>query len=1778
VSVAVLPSLPDDNKRARLRADQVARPCRLPNGAARLEIYGLDGRLHRTEEPDGSSLEFRYTTDGALRLVEHSSGERVEYGSHENRKSLRAANARSETIIEFDDNGFPARLVQHVDALEWTIDYERDDLGRVSACLYPQASDWLRTVARETGNGVHSHFSAGAQSYFDVSMHADGLTIAFADGTSSEQKAGQIQYKDAQGSVIARSVFKTGESRCLERSGDHTFHFDEAGRLSAFAHRSGATDYQYDDQGRLTEVCTEQQKTRLRYADQITPTGIDGEAITYDALGRRTACGKTRYRYNLYGQLTEVIHADGPPVRYLYDGFGRLVGRECGAERAYYIVDFDGHRIAEADAAGQVRRSYLWFGGACVAAVDGVIGAPLAQSFHRGVSSNVAAIGMPSGVLQLVDWRDPYGADRLDHAQIPAIASLFPDPATRLYLAGSRWFDPRTAQFLTPDGWFGTDCWNHMPPAMRRVFDALPGGTNVVQTPQAAYVWCRYDPINFADPNGHSVCEVLGMFWSIISFFLWQMQVTSIALQMAALNFVIMIIPSLIDAIVSLAKDKPLWGVNIFNAIPPLVASSRLMVPWAFPLNSLYNAPGTVFTMGSVIWMRGSQNRGLGESSKRDILVCNNAADYAAFKDSVAADIFAVPRLAIKGTGTMNVAADTITGVALDPALGAGAALGDFFFNNDSIGVRIGAVGQAEFTDINRITGGNIVLTQALPAAFHTAAVEFFRLDQPLVKIEKDGQTVARSITFVRGSSIHFQNQLPEDFPESHLKATEYLFKDKRQLTDFNAIKEFLLIQFPAGAAINSYSPGDFLSILSGNRYFARKLERKQGSRNIILDAKLDPGATPLDPKVEVAVMAATAEAAVNNQTAAADKITVGAIRTLRKHDGLLITFAGAPPVVERRIVLQTFLRCALNSNLPASLQGKPVKVDLLLADVTKANGKLTAADTVTTGKDEAKRFQKDQPIRITAAPNKEFSTTIKLITAAAETIQLTENPPVADFPANIAVTVVLLKAFKTLDGETGAAPGAGADQTIDIQSDDLAVPVADEPMLVRPVSGNDPPVFRKVKGDPVVIAKVDSAPTNNNNLTVEVFSPDAAKTNKGEAKNVVLRLTSTGANPFRPNDEIYCADGTEEYIGKVNALNPAAAADLILDDPIFTKDFGAGGSFQVFAVEPSGHSTADASLDESLILIPSDPDEDPVTRARAVPLHEMRHVWQYAVLGPFFFSQPIPWLIDLGFQFKGDGAAHAAHKITKWASLGILDKLFSAVALGFSDGGPSTTVAGTVATIKRIDIDSTVTADQIKQFEDGDPVEVGIGDNKVFAIVDKVSVEGHFFDLRFELEADFPVGAAVRVSVSPFERMNSKVNKFFSLNIAQIWGDHLPTSWGRTLNSFLNRESWFPLLGVYPMALFRAGLDQRRMYLEQDASFQSGDLYTSFGVSYPNEIFVGEYSRLIAFIQARGYGDLATGISKQPKNLTRILTVKTPPPPAGKTATDLVAGSVSVGVDEVRFRKEFMIPMNEKIENAAGAMFAANTKGEYQVLSWNEFGNPPAGFILDNMVDRALWLPPFIPFFPTSFNDLRKVKVKELGLDKKFVHGDPLFETEAHKFVITGAKNVTYTIAYRVPPPAPAPAVQGTINGLTFTAPPVAAEEKHTLQISCIYPPGHDIFKARGKAHGQITLPAANLTNVCQDLEIVIAPIVVNAAGPVKMGTTKEFDASIAPRVITLTSAPIPEAAVQARLTSKGGRPAKLTFFAPNKVNAPTDVKFHLVFGTAPNEKPMDIAIRVEP
>jgi hypothetical protein len=96
--------------------------------------------------------------------------------------------------------------------------------------------------------------------------------------------------------------------------------------------------------------------------------------------------------------------------------------------------------------------------------------------------------------------------------------------------------------------------------------------------------------------------------------------------------------------------------------------------------------------MGSVILMRGSENARWPILQAR-ILLCTNAATYAAFKDSVAAK-FAVPA-SHKGRRKDDAAADTITGIVLDAGLPA--PFSPISLVGDPISVRIGPAGLAEF-------------------------------------------------------------------------------------------------------------------------------------------------------------------------------------------------------------------------------------------------------------------------------------------------------------------------------------------------------------------------------------------------------------------------------------------------------------------------------------------------------------------------------------------------------------------------------------------------------------------------------------------------------------------------------------------------------------------------------------------------------------------------------------------------------------------------------------------------------------------------------------------------------------------------------------------------------------------------------------------------------------------------------------------------------------------------------------------------------------------------
>jgi YD repeat-containing protein len=1752
--------------RVGLAADEVARRVRLANGAERREICSLAGRLRRIEEPDGSSLRFRYRADGSLAEVIHSSGEKASYGRDDDpvgrvlldppsspgvggSKKTRPTRissvcAGTETIIELNEHGLPESLVQRIDGFEWTVSYSHDDQARVTGILYPQSAEWLRirpTPARPGTVSTTIEYDGRvlAVARFDATERLTQIrcgndTVITEDlGTHDAPGLRRITHQDAAGQSCSDTEYAHDAAGLITRAGADEFEYDAQGRLT----RGGGQSYEFDAEGRCASIGDE---PLLYEGPVVSGLGTRCE-FRYDVLGRRVlrrdATGETHYRYNLYGQLDRVTLPDGETIRYRYDGFGRLVARQTASGTRYFIVGFDGHRLAEADVDGRITLRYLWLAQNCLAAFD----AEGVTTYHRVHGGRLVAIGDTTGALSAVLPGNPYGVGSLIDESVPGFGSLFGDSQTGLLFAGSRWFDPESAQFLTADSWFGTDAWNHLPGGMRQVLDSLPGGTDMSESPGAAYNWCGFDPVNRSDPNGHNP---LGMVWSILSAFFWQMQVTSVALQMEVINIIVNIL--------LLPFSFAYWDfykkISIFNAIPPLLASSRLMVPFAFPLNGIFNASGSVFTMGAVIWANGNQIRKLEETSQRDLLVCPNAQEYLAATATASADTLRTRHPDSKATATVDATGANLNGVTMAAAVNT-IPVQEAFQPRDWIAIRVPG-GEDQFRQIDSVVGPSIALKPdlpPLPTALQGQNVELQRLDASIVRIEKDRKSIARSVTFVRGQAIHYRAQIPEAIPATGVNVTEYVPAVRRDVRNVVATPEAILVRLADAAHANDFAANDFVRIRKGSTHTGRQVARKHGAADLMLDSPLPPLVAPAayDP-IEIVKMDGGATA--NNQTASGDRVDCGTLTDLRKFDGLEIAGGGT---TDRRIVAALFVRCPVTA-LPNALHGVDLTTEVVIPGV-QVQGTVATATTITAATGQAANLQVNRPVRVRTGPSTDFLSVVQNI--SGDTITLADSLPAA-FPATTAVSVTLLTMFKRFEADQSPAPG---DRVV-VPVEDPASPQQNDILFVLPRGSSTGGAVRQINAATTVVAKVDSAPTTAANLTVRRFVPVTA-TAHGDAKAplVQARLTLAGASPFAANDELYLSNGEEAY-GKVLSV---AGNVIVLEDPIEIP--GLSTTPVAFRLAPTGHTTVNAQLDESLIMIPAVPGEELVTRRRSLELHEMRHVWQYAVMGPFFFSLPIPWLFHLGFSFGGDGAGHASHNLTKWISLGIVDKLFAAIAWGVgalfgaepSSGSASGAVGGDR---KSVVFDAGTTEQALDAFTEGSPVELAPAEGStLFNIVEGLDKPSRQLRVRFEIGDGLTPGARVTAAVSAFDKIDSTVNKWFSLNLERLWSDHIPSAWGRALSGLLNRENWFPPLGLYPLALAMAGFKQDRVTFEQDASFQSGDLYTPFTVSEPNEVFVGQFSRVHAFVYSRLLNaageEIGAGLSDT--DVSSALTVETPVV-AGRTPEDLVAGSLPVSgfPDRVRLRENWQIPLNDKASNVIGGLFAASADGDYVLHTPGEL----------DRVQRML-------FFSSDFFDLKTVKVKPLAVTPAVSPVNPLFETERAAFAIVGDPAATYGLRYKGIPPAPA----GSINGVEFIAPvlPSNAAVEHNLEIAATYPPTAAVFQGKGQA-GAVRLTAAQRTNACQPLKFNVNPIVVADITPVRAGDTRTFEVPFAPASITVTSAKPPEAAVNASVQNGTGRPARLTFRAPDHVNADTTVTFDMVFGSGANTKTITKSVLV--
>ncbi|MDC0684514.1 DUF6531 domain-containing protein [Sorangium atrum] len=438
--------------------------------------HGKNGGLARVENPDGTFRALRHdgagaivaeeTPHGAVRIetpeelvVEHTvedpAGEvrvRVErdplgrvVAETQNGRTIRYAyDAQNRCIARHLPTGHVTR-------------YAYDEEGNVSSLDH----DGYRVEIHRNlaGSMIRKVFSsAGVEARREV----DPMARPTRDwvGAAGRTLVDRLYTHDASGALVERNDLRWGVTH---------YHYDRLGMLLEASSSKGHESFAYDAGGSLKPAGS---------SWKTAPGGLllrtEEASYTYDNANRRTretrSDGETEYLWDCRGQLREVRRPDGTRVLFAYDAFSRRIRKEIvppSAPNALESVEAPMPRVVE----------YLWDGLCLAAELDSERGvrifvhepgtmSPLLQQDGTKIYAVITDhLGTPTeliGPQGEVAWSARHSAfgrtvETVRPAGGPPVASPFRllgqyhDEETELCYVRYRYFDPKTARFLSPD-------------------------------------------------------------------------------------------------------------------------------------------------------------------------------------------------------------------------------------------------------------------------------------------------------------------------------------------------------------------------------------------------------------------------------------------------------------------------------------------------------------------------------------------------------------------------------------------------------------------------------------------------------------------------------------------------------------------------------------------------------------------------------------------------------------------------------------------------------------------------------------------------------------------------------------------------------------------------------------------------------------------------------------------------------------------------------------------------------------------------------------------------------------------------------------------------------------------------------------------------------------------------------------------------------------------------------------------------------------------------------
>ena len=208
------------------------------------------------------------------------------------------------------------------------------------------------------------------------------------------------------------------------------------------------------------------------------------------AVGVPAAAADYTYTYNEADQLVQAGQvANLNPVSFTYDGDGVRVKRSVESllptTETIYVYDAFGNVIAEYDKTGQLLADYVWVNGQRVCKIAA---GEQRTYYHTGPGGSTLAL--TNDAAQVIGRTDyyPFGSTFASSGTQDRYAFMGKDRDFGLYYFGSRFYDPATATFSSPDPVAGS-----------------------VERPQGLhrYSYALNNPNKYHDPNGEILDTIL---------------------------------------------------------------------------------------------------------------------------------------------------------------------------------------------------------------------------------------------------------------------------------------------------------------------------------------------------------------------------------------------------------------------------------------------------------------------------------------------------------------------------------------------------------------------------------------------------------------------------------------------------------------------------------------------------------------------------------------------------------------------------------------------------------------------------------------------------------------------------------------------------------------------------------------------------------------------------------------------------------------------------------------------------------------------------------------------------------------------------------------------------------------------------------------------------------------------------------------------------------------------------------------------------------------------